>query len=140
VFIEKLGGPLGGAILRIHRFDVLQQVGQDLDEVGFAGTEEAGNPDGHARGKHRVLRVIGSRQESVEEAPEVFGQLLGDHVLVEFLPDTLGIALIGFDDAIDRAVDRLGKELPNFHVLDSGVRVFRRRAGRHGSSDRPSAC
>jgi hypothetical protein len=111
VFIEKLGGPLGGAILRIHRFDVLQQVGQDLDEVGFAGTEEAGNPDGHARGKHRVLRVIGSRQESVEEAPEVFGQLLGDHVLVEFLPDTLGIALIGFDDAIDRAVDRLGKEL-----------------------------
>ena len=120
VFIENLGGPLGGAILRIHRFDVLQQVGEDLDEVGFAGTEEAGYPDGHACRKHWILRVVGGRQEGVEKALEVFRQLLRDNVLVQFLPDALGVALIGFDDAIDWAVDRFGEELPDFHVLDSG--------------------
>ena len=39
--------------------------------MGFTGTEEAGNPDRHPRGKNRILRVIGGRQKSVEKAPEV---------------------------------------------------------------------
>jgi hypothetical protein len=49
--------------------------------------------------------------------------LLGDDVLVEFLPDALGVALVSLDHTIDRAVDRLGEEVPDFIVGCSGERV-----------------
>ena len=49
VVIKELGSPLGGAILRIDCLDVLQQVGEDLDEVRLARAKEAGDPDAHSR-------------------------------------------------------------------------------------------
>ena len=139
LLIEELGRPLGGAVLRIHRFDVLQQVGKDLDEVRLAGTEEARDPDAHARREDGILGIVGSRQEGIEETAEIFGELLGDDVLVEFLPDAFGVALIGLDDAVDRAVDRLGEEVPDFHCwFFRGEGGFRKRGGMPGSNGRPS--
>jgi hypothetical protein len=111
--------------------DVLQQVGQDLDEVRLAGTEEARNPDAHARGQHRIVGAVRRSQVSVEEAAEVFGELLGDDVLVQLLPDAFGVPLVGLDHAVDRAVDRLGEKLLIFIFLSEDfqrVQGTRRKA------------
>ena len=53
--------------------EVLEQVGQDLDEVRLARTEEAGHPDTHARSE--VGRFVGRCQVGVEEAAEILGEL-----------------------------------------------------------------
>jgi hypothetical protein len=71
--------------------DVLQQVGQDLDEVRLARAEEARYPDAHAGGQHRIVGAVRRSQVGVEEAAEVFGELLGDDVFVQLLPDAFRV-------------------------------------------------
>jgi hypothetical protein len=94
-------------------------------------------------------------QVGVEEAAEVFGELLGDDVLVQLLPDAGGVHLVGLDHAVDRAVDGLEEKLADFHFLLASVWInremrrrsarrriswFRARGGRRGSSGLPRAC
>lgn len=55
-------------------------------------------------------------QERIEKSAEIFGQLFGDDVFVQLLPNTFCIALIGLDHAVDWAVNWFGKELPDFHI------------------------
>ena len=133
------GGGVGG-------FEVLEQVGQDLDEVRLARAEEAGHPDAHARSEYRVVRIVGRCQVGIEEATEVFGELLCDDVLVQLLPDALGVLLVGLDHPVYRAVDGLGKKVADLHFLLSVINrkgqseKLKARGGRRGSSDLPTAC
>ena len=90
----------------IAGFDVAKQVRQDLDEVRFTAAEEAGHPNAHARGDSCIVWVGGRGQVGVEELAQVFGDLFGGDVFVQFLPDAFFVTLVGFDHAVDRAVDR----------------------------------
>jgi hypothetical protein len=106
---------------RIGRLDVLQQVGQDLDEVRLAGAEETRHPDAHAVGDGGVMWAVHGGQVGVEELAQVLADLLGDDVLFQLLPDAGGVHLVGLDDAVDGAVDRLEEQLADFHILVASV-------------------
>ena len=85
------------------------------------------------------LGLSAAARKASKKRAEIFGELLGDDVLVELLPDAFGVALIGLDDAVDRAVDRLGEEVPDFHCwFFRGEGGFRKRGGMPGSNGRPS--
>ena len=99
----------------VDGLQVGEQVRQDLDEVRFARTEETRHPHAHARGDGGIVRTVDGGQVGVEEAPQVIGHLLGGDVLVQFLPDALVVVLVGLDDAVDGAVDRLDEQVFNFH-------------------------
>ena len=62
--------------------------------------------------------MLDGGQVGIEELAQVFGDLLGGDVLIQLLPDAFGIALIGFDDPIDGAVDGFGKQLLDVHCCD----------------------
>jgi hypothetical protein len=113
--VKELGGAALFARLRVGRFDVFQQVRQDLDEVRLARAKEAGHPNAHAVGDGSVVRAVYGGQVGVKELAQVFADLLGDDVLFQLLPDAGGVHLVGFDDAVDGAVDGLDEKLADFH-------------------------
>ena len=86
--VEELDGALGLSVAGDR--PVLQQVGEDLEEVGLAGAEEAGDPHPDLAGDVRIAGVVDGVQVGAEELAEVDVQLLGDDVLVQLLPDRLG--------------------------------------------------
>src|SRR5690606_20064201 len=98
---------------------VLDQVGQDLDEVRFTGPEESADPHAIAACGRGLVTVAATAQIDVDEGPEMAVELAGDNVLVEFLPDAGGIRLVGLDDAVDGTPDRLLKNVLDFHCRDA---------------------
>jgi hypothetical protein len=42
-------------------------------------------------------------------------QLLGDHVLVQLLPDRRGVELVGLDDAVDGPMNATVEEVLDLH-------------------------
>ena len=56
LLLEELDGLLALAVVGMDF--VLEQVGQDLQEVRLAGAEEPGNPDAHLAGDVRVVAVV----------------------------------------------------------------------------------
>ncbi len=132
VIEERSGQPLLAG-LGMRGFKVFQQVRQDLDEVGFAGAEKARYPDTHAVGHGRIVRAVDGGEVGIEEATQMLADLLGDDVLFELLPDAGGVHLVGFDDAIDGAVDRFEKELLDVHFVDFSLGVLALWS-RHGSA------
>ncbi len=116
--VEKINRPARLAL--VADLPVLQQVGEDLQEVRLARAEEAGDPDTDEAEDTRVAGVVERVEEGAEEAAEVDVQLLGDDILVQLLPDRRGIVLVGLDDAVDGAVDRFGEEVFDEHFEEAG--------------------
>ena len=132
VYIEKNGLSLGtGGLVDQHEgcrvirellaealdradtldFPVFEDVGQHLQEMGFTASKEAGDPDAHVRSRRiKGIAVV------AEEGNEVLFQLIGDHVLADFLLDHLVAGLVDLDDAVDFAVDVARKHIPNQHL------------------------
>ena len=110
--VERSSGLTGAGLCCFH---IGEQVRQDFDEVRLAGAEEARHPHAHARDDGGVVGVLRGGQVGVEELAQVLGDLLGGHVFVQLLPDAFGIALVGFDDAVDGPVDGLGEQFLNLH-------------------------
>ena len=117
VGIKELGGRAGLPGLGVKRGAVLQQVGQDLDEVGLARPKEAGHPDAHAVGDGRVVGAVHRGQIGIKEAAQIVADLLGDDVFLQLLPDAGSVHLVGLDDAVDRAVNRFDEEFSDVHVF-----------------------
>ena len=113
--VEELDGASDLSVSRDRA--VLQEVGEDLQEVGFARSEEAGDPHPDFAGDVRVSPVVDRFQVGADELSEMNVQLLGDDVLVELLPDGLAVGLIHLDDAVDGTVYLLGKEFLDQHAL-----------------------
>ena len=88
----------------------------------LAGSEESRYPNAHACDDGWVIRVINSCEVGIKEAAKVFGHLLGGDVFIELLPDAFFIALICFDDAIDRAVNRFDEQFFDFHFASFELR------------------
>jgi hypothetical protein len=103
--------------LRVGRFDVLQQVRQDLDEVRLTRAKEARHPHAHAVGDGRIMRAVHGGKVGVKELAQVFADLLGDDVLFELLPHAGGVHLVGFDDTVDGAVDGFDEKLADVHFF-----------------------
>jgi hypothetical protein len=139
VLVEELGGPFGATVLRVHRFDVLEQVGEDLDEVRLAGAEGARDPDGHPRRENRVLRVVGGSEEGVEKAAKYSVSCLVttySSSSCQMLSASRWSALI--TPLIGRSIGLVKRSLI-FIVGCSGKGEFRQRDGRRDSSGRLSA-
>src|SRR3569833_1939499 len=62
-----------------------EQVRKDLDEVRLTRSEEAGNPDAHSGGDFGVPPAVDSLQEGIDEPAQMPVDLLGDHILFEFV-------------------------------------------------------
>ncbi|MBG6075368.1 hypothetical protein IWX85_001193 [Polaromonas sp. CG_9.11] len=107
--IKKLVGSPFLASLGVVCFQVFQQVRKDFDEVRLARTEEARHPHAHPLRDRSIIGTVHRRQVSIKKAAQVIADLLGDNVLLQLLPYAGGIHLVGFDDAVDRAVDGLKK-------------------------------
>ena len=115
--VKELGGVTLFPRRRILSRDVFQQIGKYLDEVRLTRAEEAGHPNTHAVGDGSVMRTVDGRQVGVKELAQVLANLLGDDVLFQFLPDAGGIHLVGFDDAINWAVNGLEEKFADFHIV-----------------------
>ncbi len=94
---------------------VLQQVRENLEEVRFAGAEEARHPHADLACDVGVLGVVDGFDVGREEPAKVLVKLPGDHELVEFLPDGGLVQLIRLDDAVDGAADVLLEEFFDLH-------------------------
>ena len=108
------------AIDKLRRH-LAEDVGQHLEQMRFAGTEETGNP-------RAVLHVVHRIVVDVKEFPKVLAHLVRQHIFVDFLGDVLLVACL--DDAVDGTVDVFGKQLAErdaaiafgcalFHMLPS---------------------
>jgi hypothetical protein len=84
---------------------VAKQVRQDLEEVGFTGSKEAGDPDPHFACRIRILTLIDCLQIPINELSEVLVEFLGNNELIEFLPNGGVVELIRFHDTVDRSKD-----------------------------------
>ncbi len=115
--VEEIDGAPG--LSGVADNEVLQQVGEDLEEVRLAGAEEPRDPDPDHADDLGVPGVVDRIQVGAEEAAAVDVEFLGNDVLVELLPDRRTVGLIGLDDAVDGTVDRLGEKVLNQHHLNS---------------------
>ena len=106
----------------------------------FTRSKEARNPNPHTRGDDRIFRTISSSQKGIEKTSKIFGQLFGDDVLIQFLPNTLGIALISFNHTIDWSVDRFGKQLFDFHMFYLFAICVMTLTGMRGNSGLRKVC
>ena len=152
VVIEELGGAALFSRFGVLRLQVFQQVRQYLDEVRFARAKEPADPDAHAVSDGRVMRTVDGGQISVKESAQVFADLLGDDVFLQLLPHAGCVHLVGFDDAVDGAVDGLLEQVANDHGTVMGwgaagerrrrreLKWFREPGGRPGSSGLRPAC
>jgi hypothetical protein len=84
---------------------VAKQVRQDLEEVGFTGSKEAGDPDSHFACRIRIFTLIDCLQIPINELSEVLVEFLGNNELIEFLPNGRVVELISFHDTVDRSKD-----------------------------------
>ena len=79
-----------------------QQVGKNLQKVGFTAAKEAGNP--HAdfvRGPVDPLFVM------IVKGPEVLLELSGDDVFLQLLPPVFVVGLHDLNDAVNGTIDVL---------------------------------
>ena len=83
--IEELDSLTGLAIMRMVR--VIEQVGQHFDEVRFAGSKKARDPDPDTSCNIRVPGLIHRFAVAGEEALKVLVQFLRDDELLQLLPD-----------------------------------------------------
>ena len=115
---EELSRPFGLTLVGVG--GVGEDVGEDLDQVGFTGAEEAGHPDPYPTGDVEVAGVVEAGSIGTEESLDVAGELAGDHKLIELLPDGGLVGLIGLHDAVDGPEDVFLEEVADGHRLDSG--------------------
>ena len=121
--LEELRGPSAFRSLGVTGFPVVQQVGQDLDEVRLARPEEAGDPDAHSVGKAWIMSVASSGLIGVKELAEMLVEFLGENILFQFLPYDGIFLLFGFDDAVDGAEQIFCEQILDQH---SGFSVTRK--------------
>ena len=79
----------------------------------FTRTEETGDP--HPYSPRCILGVVQGRQIAFKKAAQMLIQLAGDDVLIQLLPDGLSVILVSLDHAVDRAVNRAGKQTLDLH-------------------------
>jgi hypothetical protein len=114
-FEELDGGfALGGC--RIVGKMIVQEIGEDFDEMGFPGAEETGNPDAHPAGNNRIFGVIDGSQVGIKEFPEVLVEFARDHIFIEFLPDDFCIMLIRLYNAVDGSEQVSGEYIFDIHL------------------------
>ena len=82
----------------------------------FAGAEETGDPDPDQTDDVDLAGALDGVEIGAEEGAEMDVEFPGDDVLVQLLPHRGGVVLVGLDDAIDGAVDRLGEEILDQHA------------------------
>ena len=117
---EKVHGPtvftVEGVLL------VLQQVGEDLDEVRLATAEEARDP--YAVLTRSILLGFDGFKQHCHEIGNVGGQFTGDDKLVELLPHRGGIELVGFNHAVNGSIDVAFEKVLDFHTfVSAGIKV-----------------
>ena len=83
---------------------ILQQIGQNLQEVRFTASKEAGDPDAHLR-----CRTDNSFLISGEEIRKMLLQFPGDDIFFQFLGYVGLFALSDYDYALDLTIDRLSE-------------------------------
>ncbi len=80
LFLEELHGPLGLALERVRL--VVQQVGQDFQEVTLTRSEEPRDPNAHLAGDGRIVFLVDGFQVGCQKLAEVLVQFLGDDELI----------------------------------------------------------
>ena len=103
----------------VHRsfatdFFVGKKVGKHLQEVRFAASKEAGNPD-----TDLVRRLINRLRIVVKESAEMSTQLSCDYVLAEFLFQAALVVLCNLDNTVYVTVDVLLEHILKFHLATS---------------------
>ena len=91
---------------------VRKKIGQDLQEVRFTTSKEAGDPYAHLRCSSENAFLI-----CREEISKVFLQLPGDNILIQFLRDVGFLALADNDNTLDLTVDRLSEHFFYLHFF-----------------------
>ena len=71
----------------VRMVHVIQQVGQNCEEMGFAGTKKTRDPDPDPSCNIRGPGLIHRFAVAGEEAPKVLVQFLRDNELLQLLPD-----------------------------------------------------
>ncbi|MNI41954.1 hypothetical protein D3C73_962220 [compost metagenome] len=74
--------------------------------------EETADPYAHAVGDGGIVQVS---TVGLEEAAEVFFQLVGDNVLIQLLVHGCVVGLIRLNHAVDRAIEFLEENIFNAH-------------------------
>ena len=100
----------------------VEEVRQDLQEVGFTASEEAGDPYADVSRRLAERLAVG-----LEERLEMLLQLLRDDILVHLLADDVEVVLVDLDDAVDGTVYVLLEHLLDFHDRHPFARVFSSR-------------
>src|SRR6266545_4850156 len=75
---------------------IFQRQPQHLGEAGFAGAEEARNPDADA-----FVRLIGRFAVAVENVSVVITDGIRNHIFFDFIADNLLVILVDLDDFFD---------------------------------------
>ena len=114
--------------LPVAHLTVLQKVGEDLQEVRFTTSKEAGNPHAHLRRcPHNALFI-----RSVEVCKMLL-QLSGHNIFLKFLGDVRVLALTDNNNALNLTVNLLGEHFFDLHC-DTSITS---QAGRLCNSYRP---
>ena len=72
----------------------------------------------------RIIWPIHCFKVSIKELAQVVANLFCDDILFQLLPHTCSIHLVSFDNAVDRAIYWLEKQVFDFHIRFLSIQLF----------------